>query len=152
MVFVGYGINAPEYGWNDYKFGKVQGKILIMFVNEPHDKDNQKYFKGDRLTYYGIFRTCRFVSFRFVSSFADIFSHFPYLLSFFMWSPKGRWMYKYEEARRQGAKGVILIHTNPTASYPFSVLANQAEQVPIFLFFIVMIKISLAETAKKKLT
>ncbi|HEX6465993.1 MAG TPA: M28 family peptidase [Terriglobales bacterium] len=52
IVFVGYGIEAPEYNWNDFKGMDVKGKVLLMFVNEPPSKD-PKFFKGPALTYYG---------------------------------------------------------------------------------------------------
>jgi Zn-dependent M28 family amino/carboxypeptidase len=82
LVFVGYGIVAPEYGWNDYAGVDVKGKIVAVMVNDPglHDP---AIFKGKVLTYYG------------------------------------RWTYKYEEAARQGAAGVLLIHTEETATYPW---------------------------------
>src|SRR6185369_9309658 len=87
VIFVGYGINAPEYQWNDYKDTDVKGKILLMFVNEPSSPDD-KFFKGRALTYYG------------------------------------RWTYKFEEAARQGAAGVILIHQPEMASYAWDVVRN----------------------------
>ena len=82
LVFVGYGIVAPEYGWNDYAGIDVKGKIVAVMVNDPglHDP---AIFKGKVLTYYG------------------------------------RWTYKYEEAARQGAAGVLLIHTEESATYPW---------------------------------
>jgi Zn-dependent M28 family amino/carboxypeptidase len=52
IVFVGYGIEAPEYKWNDYKDVDVRGKVLLMLVNEP-PSDDEKFFKGKALTYYG---------------------------------------------------------------------------------------------------
>src|SRR6185503_13462266 len=52
IVFVGYGIEAPEYGWDDYKGADVKGKVLLMLVNEP-STDDPKFFKGRALTYYG---------------------------------------------------------------------------------------------------
>jgi len=52
IVFVGYGIEAPEYKWNDYKDVDVRGKVLLMLVNEPESKD-ENFFKGRALTYYG---------------------------------------------------------------------------------------------------
>src|SRR6478609_5039148 len=52
IVFVGYGIEAPEYNWNDYKDVDVRGKVLLMLVNEP-TSDDPKFFKGKALTYYG---------------------------------------------------------------------------------------------------
>ena len=87
VVFVGYGIEAPEYQWNDFKDADVRGKILLMFVNEP-PSDNPNFFKGKALTYYG------------------------------------RWTYKYEEAARKGAVGVLLIHKDDMASYNWDVVRN----------------------------
>jgi Zn-dependent M28 family amino/carboxypeptidase len=87
IVFVGYGIEAPEYKWNDYKDVDVRGKVLLMLVNEPPSTD-EKFFKGKALTYYG------------------------------------RWTYKYEEAARKGAVGVILIHKTDMASYGWEVVKN----------------------------
>ena len=87
IVFVGYGIEAPEYNWDDYKGLDVKGKVLLMLVNEP-TSDDAKFFKGRALTYYG------------------------------------RWTYKYEEAARKGAAGVILIHKTDMASYPWEVVRN----------------------------
>ncbi len=87
IVYVGYGVEAPEYNWDDYKGVDVQGKVLLMLVNEP-PSDDPKFFKGKALTYYG------------------------------------RWTYKYEEAARKGAVGVILIHKEDMASYPWEVVRN----------------------------
>jgi Zn-dependent M28 family amino/carboxypeptidase len=87
IVYVGYGIEAPEYNWDDYKGTDVRGKVLLMLVNEP-PSDDPKFFKGKALTYYG------------------------------------RWTYKYEEAARKGAVGVILIHREDMASYPWDVVRN----------------------------
>jgi Zn-dependent M28 family amino/carboxypeptidase len=87
IVYVGYGIEAPEYNWDDYKGMDVHGKVLLMLVNEP-PSDDPKFFKGSALTYYG------------------------------------RWTYKYEEAARKGAVGVILIHKEDMASYPWEVVRN----------------------------
>ncbi len=87
IVYVGYGIEAPEYNWDDYKGVDVRGKVLLMLVNEP-PSDDSNFFKGKALTYYG------------------------------------RWTYKYEEAARKGAVGVILIHKEDMASYPWEVVRN----------------------------
>jgi Zn-dependent M28 family amino/carboxypeptidase len=87
IVFVGYGIEAPEYNWDDYKGVDVRGKVLLMLVNEP-PSDDPKFFKGKALTYYG------------------------------------RWTYKYEEAARKGAVGVLLVHQTQMASYPWEVVRN----------------------------
>ncbi|MBZ5596643.1 MAG: M28 family peptidase [Acidobacteriia bacterium] len=86
-IFVGHGIVAPEYQWNDFKDVDVRGKVLVLFTNEPSSND-PKFFGGRALTYYG------------------------------------RWSYKYEEATRKGAVGVIIIHTTPTAGYSWEVVRN----------------------------
>ena len=84
IVFVGYGIQAPEYQWDDFKGKDLKGKILLMMNNDP--ESNPTLFAGARRLYYG------------------------------------RWDYKYESAARQGAAGAIIIHTTPSAGYPFSVI------------------------------
>jgi Zn-dependent M28 family amino/carboxypeptidase len=85
-VFVGYGIQAPEYQWDDFKGAKLAGKILVMMNNDP-DWD-PKLFAGKRRLYYG------------------------------------RWTYKYESAARQRAAGAIIIHTTPSAGYPWQVVQS----------------------------
>ncbi|HWH02237.1 MAG TPA: M28 family peptidase [Gemmatimonadales bacterium] len=85
VVFVGYGIKAPEYRWDDYKGADLHGKVLLMLVNDPGIQDST-LFKGRVLTYYG------------------------------------RWTYKLEEAARQGAIGVVLVHTTPSATYGWDVV------------------------------
>jgi Zn-dependent M28 family amino/carboxypeptidase len=84
VVFVGYGIQAPEYGWDDFKGQDLKGKVLLMLNNDP-DWD-PAMFAGTTRLYYG------------------------------------RWDYKYESAARQGAAGAIIIHTTPSAGYPFQVV------------------------------
>lgn len=84
LVFVGYGIEAPEYQWNDFKGMDLKGKVLVMLNNDP-DWD-PKIFAGNTRLYYG------------------------------------RWVYKYESAGRQGAAGAIIIHTTPSAGYPWQVV------------------------------
>jgi Zn-dependent M28 family amino/carboxypeptidase len=89
LVFVGYGISAPEQGWDDYKGLDCKGKILVMMVNDPMPTAAEpERFGGKGLTYYG------------------------------------RWTYKFEEAARRGAAGVLLIHTDASASYGWSVVQN----------------------------
>ncbi|RSZ55815.1 M28 family peptidase [Massilia atriviolacea] len=89
LVFVGYGISAPEEGWDDYKGMDVKGKVVVMMVNDPAPTAAEpNRFNGKGLTYYG------------------------------------RWTYKFEEAARQGAAGVLLIHTDASASYGWSVVQN----------------------------
>ncbi|MEO8503391.1 MAG: M28 family peptidase [Acidobacteriota bacterium] len=84
LVFVGYGIQAPEYGWDDFKGANLEGKILVMLNNDP-DWDDHMFAGKTRLFY-------------------------------------GRWVYKYESAARQHAAGAIIIHTTPSAGYPFQVV------------------------------
>ena len=86
-VFCGFGINAPEYGWNDYEGIDVKGKIVIAMVNDPGYYDHQ-LFRGRNMTYYG------------------------------------RWVYKFEEARRQGAIGCLVLHNTEAASYGWHVCVN----------------------------
>lgn len=89
LVFVGYGVVAPEYGWNDYEGVDVEGKTVVMLVNDPGYADpDSGLFNGNAMTYYG------------------------------------RWTYKYEEAARQGAAGVILIHQTAPASYGWNVVSG----------------------------
>jgi len=84
LVFVGYGIQAPEYDWDDYKGMDLTGKVLVMMNNDP-DWDPELFGGETRLWY-------------------------------------GRWDYKYLSAARQGAAGAIIIHTTPSAGYPFQVV------------------------------
>lgn len=84
LVFVGYGIQAPEYGWDDFKGADVAGKVLVFMNNDPDWDD--ALFEGVRRLYYG------------------------------------RWNYKYEKAAELGAAGAIIIHTTPSAGYPFQVV------------------------------
>ncbi len=81
VVFVGYGIEAPEYQWDDFKDVDLTGKVLLMLNNDP--EGDPALFAGDTRLYYG------------------------------------RWTYKYESAARQGAIGAIIIHTAPSAGYPW---------------------------------
>lgn len=89
LVFVGFGVDAPLYNWNDYSGSAddYRGKILLMMVNDPPATEAEpNLFGGRALTYYG------------------------------------RWTYKYEEAARRGAAGVILIHTTESAGYGWNVV------------------------------
>ncbi|HLL48157.1 MAG TPA: M20/M25/M40 family metallo-hydrolase, partial [Longimicrobiaceae bacterium] len=94
LVYVGYGISAPEYGWDDYKDVDVRGRVLLMRVNDPGTEATPGFFGGRALTYYG------------------------------------RWTYKYEEASRRGAAGVLLVHTDESAGYGWNVVrtSNTGEQ------------------------
>jgi Peptidase family M28/PA domain len=89
LVFVGYGIDAPEQKWNDFKGNKndYRGKILVAMVNDPPATEKEpNMFGGKALTYYG------------------------------------RWVYKFEQAARMGAAGIILIHTRESAGYGWNVV------------------------------
>ena len=87
LVFVGYGIVAPEYNWDDYKGLDVKNKIVVVMVNDPGLRDST-IFRGPILTYYG------------------------------------RWTYKIEEAQRQGAAGILLVHTTESATYPWTTVKS----------------------------
>ncbi len=93
IVFVGYGIVAPEYGWDDYKDVDVKGKTILMLINDPPVVDPEdpakldtKMFDGAAMTYYG------------------------------------RWTYKYEIAAQKGAAAAVIIHETEPAAYPYSVV------------------------------
>jgi Zn-dependent M28 family amino/carboxypeptidase len=89
LVFVGYGVVAPEYGWNDYEGIDAAGKTVVMLVNDPgYANPDSGLFNGNSMTYYG------------------------------------RWTYKFEEAARQGADGVIVIHQTEPASYGWNVVSG----------------------------
>src|SRR5881392_719412 len=95
IVFVGYGIVAPEYGWNDYKDVDVRGKTLLMLINDPPIPDpkdptklDEKMFGGRAMTYYG------------------------------------RWTYKYEIAAQKRAAAAIIIHETEPAAYPWQVVRS----------------------------
>lgn len=89
LVFVGYGIDAPERQWDDFKDVDVRGKILVVLVNDADfEQPELDTFGGRAMTYYG------------------------------------RWTYKYEEAARQGAAGVIIVHETAPASYGWATVTN----------------------------
>ena len=91
LVFVGYGVVAPEYNWDDYSGVDVKGKTVVILVNDPGGEDTKpdpKFFNGQAETYYG------------------------------------RWMYKYEEAARQGAAAAIIVHETFPAAYGWQVVRN----------------------------
>src|SRR5215208_2278071 len=94
VVFVGYGVVAPEYGWDDYKNVDLKGKTLLMLIGDPPvpEKDpsklDDKMFKGKAMTYYG------------------------------------RWTYKYEIAAQKGAAAAIIIHETEPAAYPWQVVRS----------------------------
>jgi Zn-dependent M28 family amino/carboxypeptidase len=95
MVFVGYGVVAPEYGWDDYKGLDVRGKTIVMLINDPQVPEtgdpatlDDKMFKGKAMTYYG------------------------------------RWTYKYEIASHKGAAAAVIIHETEPAGYPYEVVSG----------------------------
>ena len=87
LLFVGYGVQAPEHDWDDFKGVDVSGKVLLFLNNDPPVEENGvELFGGEARTYYG------------------------------------RWSYKFEQAMKLGASGALMVHTTPSASYPFSVV------------------------------
>ncbi len=87
LIFMGYGVNAPEYAWNDYEGIDVKGKTLVILINDPgFGTKDPNLFNGKAMTYYG------------------------------------RWVYKFEEAARQGAEAMIIIHDTEPAAYPWQVV------------------------------
>jgi len=95
VVFVGYGVVAPEYGWDDYKGLDVRGKTIVMLINDPAvpaagdpSKLDEGMFKGNAMTYYG------------------------------------RWTYKYEIASEKGAAAAIIVHETGPAGYPYEVVSG----------------------------
>jgi Zn-dependent M28 family amino/carboxypeptidase len=97
LVFVGYGVVAPEYHWDDYKDVDVRGKVLVMLINDPQVPDSNdptqldpKMFKGRAMTYYG------------------------------------RWTYKFEIAAAKGAAGALIIHETGPAGYPWEVVEGSS--------------------------
>ena len=96
LVFVGYGVVAPEFDWDDYKGLDVKGKTLVVLVNDPPVPDpananelDPKTFGGKAMTYYG------------------------------------RWTYKYEIAAQKGAAGVLIVHETVPAGYGFNVIQGK---------------------------
>jgi len=88
LVFVGYGVTAPERKWDDFKGVDVKGKILVVLINDPDFETGKGEFGGKAMTYYG------------------------------------RWTYKYEEAARRGAAGVLIVHETAPASYGWATVKN----------------------------
>ncbi|MDX9941469.1 MAG: M28 family metallopeptidase [Bacteroidales bacterium] len=98
VVFAGYGIVAPEYGWNDYEGLDARGKIVVVLVNDPGlATGDPGLFRGNAMSYYG------------------------------------RWTYKYEEAARQGALGLLIVHNTRGAGYPWSVVVNGGVSPKLYL-------------------
>ena len=88
LLFVGYGVKAPERGWDDFKGEDVRGKMLVMLINDPDFEGGEADFGGKAETYYG------------------------------------RWTYKFEEAARRGAAGVLIVHETAPASYGWATVKN----------------------------
>jgi Zn-dependent M28 family amino/carboxypeptidase len=89
VVFLGYGVSAPERRWDDFKGIDVRNKILVVLINDPDfEADLGKRFDGKAMTYYG------------------------------------RWTYKFEEAARRGAAGVLIVHETEPASYGWATVKN----------------------------
>jgi Zn-dependent M28 family amino/carboxypeptidase len=88
LVFVGYGVSAPERKWDDFKGQDVRGKIVVVLINDPDFEGGEGDFGGKAMTYYG------------------------------------RWTYKYEEAARRGAAGVMIVHETDPAAYGWNTVKN----------------------------
>lgn len=89
LVFCGYGVHAPEYGWNDFAGVDVEGKVVVCLVNDPgYATQDPALFRGNAMTYYG------------------------------------RYTYKFEEARRQGAAACLVVHEEQAAGYPWQVVVR----------------------------
>lgn len=89
VVFVGYGVNAPEFRWDDFKGVDVRGKILLVLVNDPPAPSAEpQLFGGPAMTYYG------------------------------------RWTYKFEEAERRGAAGMLIVHNTERAGYGWATVVG----------------------------
>jgi Zn-dependent M28 family amino/carboxypeptidase len=88
IVFAGYGVSAPERGWDDFKNVDVRGKVIVVLINDPDFEGGDGDFGGKAMTYYG------------------------------------RWTYKYEEAARRGAAGVLIVHESAPASYGWNTVKN----------------------------
>ncbi len=93
LVFVGYGVDAPERHWDDFKGVDLKGKIGVVLVNDPDFEAGRGDFGGKAMTYYG------------------------------------RWTYKYEEAARQGALGMLVVHETAPASYGWATVKNSNTNV-----------------------
>jgi Zn-dependent M28 family amino/carboxypeptidase len=100
IVFAGYGVQAPEMGWDDFKGMDVKGKTIVVLVNDPQvplasdpSKLDPAIFNGKAMTYYG------------------------------------RWTYKYDHAAELGAAAVIIVHDTATAGYPFTVVQGKSGEL-----------------------
>lgn len=99
LVFVGYGVQAPEFQWDDYKGVDLRGKTMVVLVGDPPVPDPErpgeldpKTFGGKAMTYYG------------------------------------RWTYKYETGAKLGAAGVLIVHQTGPAGYPFSIVQGKTTE------------------------
>jgi Zn-dependent M28 family amino/carboxypeptidase len=99
LVFVGYGVQAPEFRWDDYKGVDLRGKTMVVLVGDPPVPDPEKpgeldpkTFGGKAMTYYG------------------------------------RWTYKYEMGAKLGAAGVLIVHQTAPAGYPFSIVQGKTTE------------------------
>ena len=88
LVFCGYGVNAPERHWDDFKGVDLHGKIMVVLINDPDFETGVGDFGGKAMTYYG------------------------------------RWTYKYEEAARRGAAGILIVHETEPAAYGWATVKN----------------------------
>ena len=99
VIFAGYGVEAPEYNWNDFKDVDVKGKTIVVLVNDPPVPDpanpsqlDAKTFGGKAMTYYG------------------------------------RWTYKFEQGARKGAAAILIVHETAPAGYPFTVVQGNLNE------------------------
>jgi len=93
LVFIGYGVKAPERHWDDFKGVDLKGKIAVVLINDPDFESGSGDFGGKAMTYYG------------------------------------RWTYKFEEAARQGAIGMLIVHETEPASYGWATVKNSNTNV-----------------------
>jgi Zn-dependent M28 family amino/carboxypeptidase len=97
LVFVGYGVSAPERRWDDYKGVELKGKIAVVLVNDPDFEAGAGDFGGKAMTYYG------------------------------------RWTYKFEEAARRGALGVLIVHETAPAAYGWATVKNSNTATMLYI-------------------
>ncbi len=93
LVFIGYGVKAPERQWDDFKGVDLKGKIAVVLINDPDFETGSGDFGGKAMTYYG------------------------------------RWTYKFEEAARQGAVGMLIVHETAPAAYGWATVKNSNTNV-----------------------
>jgi hypothetical protein len=98
MVFAGFGISAPDQGWDDFRDIDVKGKTIVVLINDPGlYTGDSTLFKGREMTYYG------------------------------------RWTYKFEEAARQGAEGILIIHETEGAGYQYTIPRKSAISPKLYM-------------------